>query len=423
MSTTEFVQILAATQDQSGAGEGDLYQQLSELRQRVEPFIASDEPLPEMERGAAIERALSAVGAVMELVGARVDLMKGDAGHGPGHWTRDYMHALRLAYDPQMPSSVILPGVIAGTLHDLGTVLLDRYADKSRAVRHAEAGALLVRAAILEAKVLTPFEADLAAYAIAGHTHYTGESKIVCADGVERTVRPFKDMRGDKPFMPMWYTRWADRLDCNGPCFIGRHYLTLHRDHYDYGKSSDEAHGNFYKITYAEHMRPILRSNEEIKAAGGQRTFPEHLMMFANSQSATSLYGKHDFGDMVTLRDDYRLRLEGIVDTILTRPDEVDCDAIVWCWGEFLATNIEPGPRGYEATKELHLAFSRLPIEYQRAWAGGFRAALESYLSWSRDRLEFLDKQPKHHLCLPGIVSDIREWVRPNRSWTLAMTP
>jgi hypothetical protein len=415
MSTGAFFQTVKAVQDQHR--EGELYDKLSSLRERVEVFIAGDEPLPKMDRQAAITRAGKSIGAIMELVGGQANVIGGDAGHGPGHWARDFSHALRLAHDPAIDSSVVLTGLIAGTLHDLGTVLLDRYADRARAVRHAEAGALVVREAALATGTLTTFEADLVAYAIAAHTHYLAVQPVTCTDGVVREVRPFVDLRNGEPFLPVWLPRWADRLDCSGPCFVARHYLTLYRDHYDFGKAADEASGQFYKITYADHMRPLLRSGEEIKVAGGQRTFVEHAKMFANSQSFESPYGKYDRGDMVTLRDEYRAIVERVLEDVLN-PRDMNLERIRRAWTAFLGTNIEPSELGRKAAELLDQGFERLPIETQLAWSNGFQETMLAYVSWSRRRLDFLDQQPVEHLRLPGIVNDVREWIRPHASWT-----
>lgn len=399
-------EIIAHINDRQG--EGTLYAAVEELRLAAAP---SNLPISEIaDRKEAIDRGFTAVCAIHDQILKYCDPNKGEPGHGPGHWCRDYLHALLLAHDLSIPIEAIVPGMVAGSLHDIGTLFVDRYADRIRAVRHAEVGGLIVRVAALEANVLTEREADVVAYAIAAHTHYPRPQEVVCIDGMTRSVRPFDDMLEERPWMPVWFPRWADRLDCSGPCFPGRHWLTLEREHDDFSQDG------FYTVKFVEHMRPLLRTTEEIKTAKGQQTFLEHMRMFADSQTNASVYGKFDAGLMVALRDEYRGRLERIIQSV-THPRDVNIPNILKAWTIFLGTNIEPSALGKKAAKNLAKGFEQLNPETQRAWAHGFLTIMREYTLWSAQMMERLNDVTTRYLTLPGLQHDLREMINPNSEW------
>jgi hypothetical protein len=396
--------------DRGRDGEETLHHYMQGLREAIH----NRGLVPQMDRPTAFLKAITAISAVLKIVNGQRQLT-GEPGHGPGHWCRDYVHALRLSFDETLPAEAVLPTLVAGTLHDIGTAFVDRYADKTRAVRHAEVGALIVRAAALESEALTPVEADLAAYAIAAHTHYLKPSEVACADGETRTVTPYTDMDGYKPIYAVWAPRWVDRLDCSGPCFVGRHYLTLARDHEDFGGTT-----GFYKVTLAKHLRPLLRSADEIKAQGDGMTMLEHFRMFAQSQSDDSPYGRHDVGIMRTLRQAYRASLENII-AQTAHPTDAEAP-ILKAWELFLGTNVEPSEQGWMTAHNLGLrAFADDP-EAKHAWSSGFRAVMFEYLAWADRTLAFLKRLPAEYLRLPGISDDIRNVVRPHPSWVKLLT-
>lgn len=264
---------------------------------------------------------------------------------------------------------------------------------------------------------MTDAEADAVAYGIAAHTHYLQEQKVRCKDGVERMVKPFPDTVEGKPVPEVWFPRWADRLDCNGPCFVGRHYLTVHRDHHDFGKEG------FYAVSFADHLQLRNRTPEEIKAAQGKppRSMLEHCKMFGDSQTNASPYGVHDHGLMRALRDEYRASLDHILQRVV-HPTDVRLDRVFEAWTIFLGTNIEPSTLGRVAAVELSLGFARLEPAVQRAWACGFRATMTEYLAWSDRMLAFLNGLPASHLSLPGLFPDIRQVIAPDPAWLAVLT-
>lgn len=133
-------------------------------------------------------------------------------------------------------------GLVAGTLHDVGCALVEHYAETQRVVRHAEGGALLLQE-ILPRLLLSEKQKILICYAVAAHTHYLKPQTVG-----EDTIEPYLDTSEGEPLWGILFTRWVDRLDCNGAGFVGRHYLTLARAHQDFdGKQ-------FYGIEFAEHL-------------------------------------------------------------------------------------------------------------------------------------------------------------------------
>lgn len=391
--------------------EGLLYEHMEELRERSAKLLGKNISGRKLIRENEISLGATVVAGVLKRVLERKNPTDGDPGHGPGHWCRDYLHTLYLSRNCE-DEAAIVPAIVAGSLHDIGTLFVDRYADRNRAVRHAEIGALIVDKAFEDLDVgITQEEMDVCAYAIAAHTHYLKPQEVECRDGVKRMVKPFTDMVDDKPVMGVWLPRWADRLDISGPCMVGRHYLTLNRDHFDYSKDG------FYKVEFGEHMRPVLRSDDEIKAGGGRRTMVEHFKMFASSQTNASVYGRHDRGAMLTLRDRYRTMMENIIDAVVN-PTEVDVERVLKAWNLFLVSNIEPDSRtSAEAVNQLNKGFRKLDDESRQAWACGFRQTMVEYLVWSDMMLEFSSKLPSQMLRMPGVFRDVRDVVRPDRIW------
>lgn len=390
--------------------EGRMFDIIERLRQRVtfqHRWIPED-----LTRSEAIMEAVEATSIILKTVLAHGgNPQNAEPAHGPGHWGVDFYHALRLANDPEVPISAILPAMIAGSLHDIGTMAVDRFADKRRAFRHAEAGAVLVGVTACRSQALMYEDIDCTIYAIAAHTHYLRDQEVTCEDGTVRRVRPYQDTLDDgKPFLPVWLTRFADRLDVNGAQrFVGRHFLTLARDHEDYGTEG------FFKVSFDKAMRPLLRTKEEIKADGGEQTMLEHMRMFAQSQNSASPYGKHDFGAMVVLRDQYRTTLEDLIDDV-AKPHDVDVPRILEAWEIFLGTNIEPGEHGRRTARNLVSGFRKLDQTTQRAWVSGFETSMTAYRYWANEALAFLRSQPEEILCLPAI-GDIRELIEPNQAW------
>jgi hypothetical protein len=360
-------------------------------------------------REQAVERAVSTLQAILyECSALGFDLQDIDPGHGPGHLARDYMNALRLFSELDARPQDIFIGLLGGVLHDFGLCVIPRYEESQRAIRHGEAAALLVDALIENAEHrfgLSKEEQIAVTYVIAAHTHYLKPMEVECTDGVMRKIEPYPDMNGDEPIWAVWFTRWVDRLDCNGPCFLGRHYLTLIDDHEDYGSDG------FYAVKYGPHMQPTVGGD-------GPRTMLAHMRMFLGSQTNESPYGKYDFGRMVELREEHSARLSVILeycDPAIPADSPALVAAVLQTWTRFLCTNIEPTMKGAAVAQALQEQFAALNPEAQWAWSRAFSMCMRQYCLWTAGMETFMDTVPAAWRVLPGVSEDVVAGVlRPN---------
>lgn len=336
------------------------------------------------------ERSAESVRQILgELVTGGMSFSNADPGHGLGHFVRDYLNAMRLAARLNADPRDIFIGILGGTFHDIGCSFMGRYDEPKRLIRHAEAAALLLEQVFaLNDCGLNRAEQLLVEYGVAAHTHYLTE--------------PYRDEEDGKPILTVWFPRWVDRLDCNGPTFVGRHYLTLTEPHKDF--SGD----GYFEIKFANYLRPLLRSAEEIKADDGSMTMLEYLYVRATSQTNASPYGKHDYGAMVEMRDRQTARMNRIIDA-RTSAFEGDEKTILRDWDLFLTKNIEPTEGGAKAVEALSQTFPELPKATRSAWTGCFSAALSEYYAWEAEvRIDLRQmrrqKIPQPEEVLSGVV-------------------
>jgi hypothetical protein len=341
-----------------------------------------------------------------------------DPGHGRGHVMRDYVNAFMLADQFDDSTLELMIGMMAGACHDLACGLIYRYDEQNRAVRHAEAGALL----FLEMSAERAFyfhERMAIAYAIAAHTHYLRESEVTCADGVTRTIRPYIDTYADgQPIIPIWLPRWIDRLDLCGPSIVGRHFLTLGRDHHDYSNAL-----GFTPAKFDMQMRPLLRPMEEIKLDPNGSTLLEHVRMLVTSQTNDSPYGKFDNPRMVELRDFNTSLMRGLFTSwgrldIHTQPPEITLRQ----WEIFLGDCIEPSEMGRQNAKELCARVLQLDPETRDAALRLFYFTMHYYNQWSDTTKEETRKTKSFQNQLPGISDDIRRTLTHGRAAALSRT-
>jgi len=382
------------------------------------------------DREHAVKRAIRVIQDVYQgLDASGAKLLDLEPGHGPGHLVREFISAWRIARRSDLDPTEVFLGQVAGSLHDIGLLLMPRYEEVNRVVRHGEAGALLLAEVVKEQDIdLTRGEHLLLMFAIAAHTHYLKPMTVECRDGVERLVEPYEDLLiiGSKPgemklgtgdsdeaFYPVWLTRQADRLDCVGPQFLGRHYLTTADEHKDYGQDG------FYDVKYQDHMRPVLRTNENRGRDG--RTMLEHFSMFAESQSNRSIYGRFDEGEMVIQRNALRAMSRDIIGIVLeakkremSQPEQ---DDIRMSWTEFLGKTVEPSDRGQRTAMTLDSMFSKLNEDVQRIWCHGFKFSMGAYCDWAEVAMAELGTLNPKQRKLPGICTDVREFIKPDDSW------
>ncbi|MBU0649007.1 hypothetical protein KJ969_02805 [Patescibacteria group bacterium] len=368
------------------------------------------------------ELALKAANwVVQEILGifshAGLDLSQIEPGHGIGHLARDYVNSLMLLNGMDARPGDIFVGAIGGMFHDVGCALIGRYQENERVVRHAEVSALMLHQALNDPvfeNALSKAEKIGAAYSVLPHTHYLRPMKIKCEDGITRRIEPYQDMDNhESPILGVWFPRWADRLDCNGPSYVARHFLTIAGEHQDFDGEK------FYEVNFAKHMRPLLRSKEEIEANDGNLTMLEHLNVRHQSQTNDSPYGRHDRGKMIELRDTLRQRTEPIISAVV-KPEalsQTEQDIILNAWVMFLTHNIEPTDLGKRNAMVLEEMFKKLPPEPRNAWCNGFRECMKHYILWSEPVLQYLDSLKNGWRDLSPICEDVREIIKPYPDW------
>lgn len=397
------------------------WEKILKLRSDFHPELVSKVRVRSKEE--ALERGVRIIKSIFhKLQTLGIDLRQIEPGHGIGHIIgRDYINALVLAKNLDADPKEIFIGLISGAVHEIGTALVDRYADSKRAVRHGEMGAILLDRIFSDkefSRKLNRAEKILICYAVAAHTHYLKPMDVTCEDSVIRRVEPYIDAYPNgQPILAVWIARWIDRLDLNGPAFVGRHFLTLSRTH------SDLDGNNFYSLVFANHMLPLLREEKEIKAGGGNRTMLEHLVMYAGSQKNESAYGKHDFGAMVALRDAQTKRLWRIIEAVQKKEltfDAMQEEIILTAWTAFLGGNIEPTDKGVITAMRLKEEFKKLDGESRRAWLNGFIATMKEYIGWANEILDMAEEFPPEWFYIN--TTGIKQFINPLWSWENIVT-
>lgn len=386
------------------------YNSVMELRRAFNQELSRDVAVS--DRRNAISRGIEAVKGILQRyheMGIVVGDM--DPGHGVGHLARDYINALLLSQQEAIDPQHIFVGFVGGVLHDCGNTIINRYDEEKRVIRHGEAGSLLFNAVARDVDI-NDAERILIANAIAAHTHYLKPLVITGRDGLIRTLEPYQDLDSDgRPILGIWLVRWIDRLDCNGPTFPGRHYLTLTSPRPEFDGVA------FYQSDLKSALNPTLRTELEIKSPNAHpQTMREHLRMFARSATNNSPYGTHDLPVMQAMRNENTSALNSIIGAV--DPDAnltaSDIDAGLANWTAFMS-NIEPSQLGRNAAVKLQDMFGGLPETTRRAWVSGFDQAMRVYPLWAARKIEALKslKLKSDDYALPLLDQDVREVLEP----------
>lgn len=379
---------------------------IQQLRSDFSPSLV--EKVAVADIGQAMERGISVVSSTLQHLqthGLGFDQI--DPGHARGHFVRDYVNAVRLFPQLEISPREAFVGFCAGILHDIGNSVVKRYDESHRAIRHAEAAALLLGLVWQEFDSgLNEYEQMLIEYACAAHTHYRKEQSVQCADGQTRIITPYQELdENGRPIYLVWTARWTDRLDTNGPAFVGRHFLTLVDAHKDFdGK-------DFVAVNFEEHL------NTDPEAAA--HTMWKHMKMFAGSQNNESPYGCHDLPRMQEIRDKYKKQLFAVIDAVqkpheLTAADEND---FLSMWVSFLSKNCEPTANGEKVAQVLADRFTALPKKDRDGWLWGFRETMIQYERWAQDVLIDLDQNEYYQNELP-MIGNVGEAIASHPSWS-----
>jgi len=353
----------------------------------------------------AIGRAVRTAHRILSLLkemGVKFDEV--EPSHGIGHLIRGYLHALRLAKGMEVEPKQLFIGMLGGIFHDiLGCIMVKRYDENKRAVRHAEGGGIFLH--YLGSNVsLSLMERLIGFYGVAAHTHYLKPITVLCEDGVNRESTPYVDLdEFGKPIMCIHLTRWTDRLDVNGPTFFGRHFLTPEESHKDFDGE------NYYSVKFQNHMNPFPRNEEEIKNSG-YKTMREHITMFAKSQNNQSPYGKYDYGIMSEIRDSYTARLLRIISAFdgSEKFSDDQKTALRKKWKQWLIHNIEPNKNTEFVAENLDRMFLSLNNKIKDRWYNVFSVVLQEYAGWAKDMLSAIEDFPEEYFLLP-VLGDVRK--------------
>ncbi|OGF30926.1 hypothetical protein A2533_03385 [Candidatus Falkowbacteria bacterium RIFOXYD2_FULL_35_9] len=340
--------------------------------------------------------AVSVVKGVLECL-SEVDFsfQKMEPGHGKGHLIRDYVNALLLFSHLKADQKQVFIGFIAGVLHDIGCAVVQRYEERSRVIRHAEAAAILLHYVFEEVGEklgLNREEKFLIEYCVAAHTHYTRDFEVETSTGEKVVIQPYVDTDDQGPIWAVWFTRWVDRLDCNGPSYFVRHFLSLsfENEHYEYAQSG------FFQVDFDAHM---------VIDPADPTTFVGHMKMFADSQTNDSVYGRNDFGRMVKLRDEYREMMYSVITAI---QDVSKLERPIFKNIKHHLEKLEPMIRCTTVADGLIERLRGLPTETRDGWVNGFLVMMQVYHLWFHTYVvPLLINLPDFFKSLPGISEDI----------------
>ncbi len=394
------------------------WNKIQQLRQDFSPDLLSRVKVDSPEE--AFERTVRTINLLLSAYkDLKVTYTKKNPAHGVGHLIRDYIHTLTLVENLDAHPKHLFVGGIAGMLHDTGCCLVERFNESGKRIKHAEAGALLFDYVTEQVSSgLNDAERTIISHAIAAHAHYRQSEIVTGSNGKKYVVEPYQEL-DDKgqPLLEVWLPRWIDRLDCSGPCWFARHYLTLPEEHEDHDGDK------FINVSFVRDMQPRLLSKEEREEKSLPVTVLEYVKGFADSQTNNSPYGKHDFGKMVEIRDVYKEMLLGIVSAIDT---SAKCGAhftsreekkALGAWKSYLSNNIEPTPLGLATAEKLDGMFRQLPDQTRWVWEQGFVKTMTEYKNWSLPLLQQMDnlalKYGSEILSLPGITEDVRKVITP----------
>ncbi len=389
------------------------WEQIQQLRKDFSPRLFND--VRADSRDYALDRGIEIIQEVLSVYkNLGLDITHIEPGHGVGHMVRDYTNALTLLRRLETDPKDIFIGFVGGTLHDAGCALVERYSEQKRVIRHAEVGALLFMNAADNAD-LNSAEKTLISYGIAAHTNYLTPSDVKCLDGTTRRIEPYPELDdNDKPLTGILIPRMVDRLDCVGAGHAGRHYLTIEKPRKEFSETQ------FVNVVFDKHMRPLLRTPEEIRTADDSKTMLEHFKMFADSQNNNSPYGKYDFGAYIPMRDEQAGRTLRIIDAVVNprKFRREQQNRILAAWDLFLLNNIEPEEISDKKVKSLGQMFNKLDEKTQRAWSNGFLTTMKEYQEWAIPRLQEIKAMKSQQRYLPGVIDDFYEVILPSSNWT-----
>ena len=372
--------------------EESAYQRVLEIRSQFRPelFAEASFALPKDREYAFAYSSDITLRILSYLEVAGIPFNQADPGHGIGHWIRDLINAHLLLEKLEFEPVHILTGMAGGALHDIGCAFVPRYNEPSTPLRHAEVSGLVLDQIFSECDFgLTRAQRLLIQWAVMAHTLYSVPQKVMWR-GREFITEPYLDLDKDqKPLYGIWIARWVDSFEAHGSeTFPARHWITLSEEHKDFNDRQ------FFAVKFSEHVRLILRTQEEIERDHGKYTMLEHLRRLNNDQA--TIHRKHDFGRTLKIMETKRERMRGFLRGV-TEPlklfTEKERVRIAERWTSFLSNVIEPSQAGLNAAGKLEKMFFSLDSKIQNAWCNGFEIAIRDYKEWRKGLVRVFDRR------------------------------
>ncbi|MCL5019076.1 MAG: HD domain-containing protein [Patescibacteria group bacterium] len=360
------------------------------LRNGVEPLHKWIEVKEEAKRelqelpSDVIPKILGELGPYMELM---------PTGHSKGHANRDFISSMIALKDPEiekMDDVEKIVGVLAGTFHDIGNSVVNRYEEPKRFAGHAEVGAYLFGE--LSKDLIPPNLLKLTQYAIAAHTHYIKDIVVTKReeDSDETLVkRPYEDDVMDGNRMGIWLARMTDRVDAQGVQMVVRHSLVKSQPTEDYDPSL-----GFHKVKddekddFRHQFSPQLRTDEyrnTLPADQKTRDILEHMQMFRDSALNKTVYSKNDSVYFTnTLIIPAAEEQNEFVDAVVSQTDELSQEQIEKAFDKFysICKITEPGQDVDYTIGLLKQKFALLSPLERSHWANGYKVLPTIYHRW-----------------------------------------
>ena len=315
------------------------------------------------------------------------------AGHSKGHAYRDFISSMIALKDPEIEKIddvEKLVGVLAGTFHDIGNSVINRYEEPKRFSGHAEIGSYLFGE--LAKDVIPPNLLKLIQYAIAAHTHYTKDMPVTkVIDGREETLvkRPYEDEVVERSRMGIWLARMTDRVDAQGVQMIVRHSLVKSQPTEDYDPSL-----GFHKVRddekddFRHQFSPQLRTDEYRSTLSPEqktRNILEHMQMFRDSALNKTVYSKNDSAFFTnTLIIPAAEEQNEFVDAVVSETEELSGEEVKKAFDNFysICKITEPAQDVNYTIDILKQKFALLSQLERSHWANGYNLLPALYERW-----------------------------------------
>lgn len=372
-------------------GEGDkkTFFWVESLRAEVESLSDWIQTKEKAQRE-LVELPSDIIPQIFERFDPYVDLIP--VGHSQGHVYRDFISSMVNLRDPELEKIddvEKMVGILAGTFHDIGNAVVNRYEEGKRFSGHAEVGAFLFGE--LASDLIPPNLLKLTEYAIAAHTHYTKDIPVTKNGEAKETLikRPYEDKVEDGNRVGIWLARGVDRVDAQGAQMVARHSMVKAEPAEDY-----DPFLGFHKVKKEEiedfkhQFTPILRNDEYRSTLSDEektRNVLEHIKMYRDSALEKTIYSQHDSNYFrETLIVPAAEEQMEFVEAVLAQAETLKPEEIESAFDKFyaLCRVIEPGKDIEQVIGLLKRKSLSLSESEKSHWANGYRILPDIYKRW-----------------------------------------